>query len=157
MDIADATVMEGHEGVRLGSYVGKGRDACRVVRFGLQFLNASLCVRACCQGVSPKDESLNKGGALEMGPRTLTLLGRYRRDNGSSLVDRRLTTSIMAPRLPVCRATHSSSCGRTLSKGASSRVSGACLQLHLGVAALVRGVVSDGEQPARRRHHERSA
>jgi hypothetical protein len=46
VDIADATVMEGHEGVRLGSHVGKGRDACRVVQFGLQFLNASLGVRA---------------------------------------------------------------------------------------------------------------
>jgi hypothetical protein len=64
IDIADATVMEGHEGVRLGSHVGKGRDACRVVQFGLQFLDASLGVRAfILSGGSPEERgSLNKGG-----------------------------------------------------------------------------------------------
>jgi hypothetical protein len=116
---------------------GWGRGV-RLVCLGLQFLNAtrgSVSVRSLLQGQGSRQRQ-RASKSLDAGRR---LAGALHSEGIPA--NSQLRASVPFPSL-----SEHASCPM-LGRGSSMLCQGACLQLHLGGVALVRGVVSDGQEP----------
>jgi hypothetical protein len=133
--LADATVMDWYEGCAWGRRVGKGREAC-LSWASVPECDTRLCVRAFASPGSGEPTTTTSLKSLDAGRR---LAGALHSEGIPA--NSQLRASVPFPSL-----SEHASCPM-LGRGSSMLCQGACLQLHLGGVALVRGVVSDGQEP----------